>query len=242
MNQIIQSLLFLNGVEREEVCEPNSNALSWKKAKEWLTEKLPELMTKYEIFGEKKGEFKKYQTINFCEKITSQFTQEEVDTYNPGLGKLFKWNKMAIEGRKTDITRRLALQKKAKEDREMKQSQFEERKKNREAFLEESRTKFKEDNADQIEAYNKYIADKQAKEAQEYGEEQASENEDEAEQEEPPTLPEFDEAEAGEKFDEENPEVEIPDEIIDDINNDWVLDEAETEALIAKYFADKSGD
>ena len=149
---------------------------------------------------------------------------------------------MAIEGRKTDITRRLALQKKAKEDREMKQSQFEERKKNREANLEESRAKFKEDNADQIDAYNKYITDKQAKEAQEYGEEQASENEDDAEQEEPPTLPEFDEAEAGEKFDEENPEVEIPDQIIDDINNDWVLDEAETEALIAKYFADKSGD
>ena len=46
---------------------------------------------------------------------------------------------MAIEGRKNDITRRKALQKKAKEDREMKQNQFEERKKNREAFLEESK-------------------------------------------------------------------------------------------------------
>jgi len=60
MNQIIQSLLFLTGVERAEVCEPNSNALSWKKAKEWITEKLPELMAKYEIYGEKKAEFKKY--------------------------------------------------------------------------------------------------------------------------------------------------------------------------------------
>jgi hypothetical protein len=109
MNQIIQSLLFLNGVEREEVCAPNSNALSWKKAKEWLTEKLPELMAKYEIFGEKKGDFKKYQTINYCEKIIGGFTQEEVDTYNPGLGRLFKWNKAAIDGRKTDITRRMAL-------------------------------------------------------------------------------------------------------------------------------------
>ena len=54
-------------------------------------------------------------------------------------------------------------------------------------------------------------------------------------------MPEFDAAEAGEKFDEENPEVEIPDEIVDDINNDWVLDEAENEALIAKYNADKNG-
>ena len=55
-------------------------------------------------------------------------------------------------------------------------------------------------------------------------------------------MPEFNEQDAVEKFDEENPEVEIPDEIIDDINNDWVLTEEENEALIAKYFADKSGD
>ena len=89
-------------------------------------------MAKYEIFGEKKEEFKSYQTVNYCEKITSHLTQEEVDLYHPGLGKLYKWNKMAIEGRKQDITRRKVLQKKGKEEREMKQSQFEERKKNRE--------------------------------------------------------------------------------------------------------------
>jgi len=55
-------------------------------------------------------------------------------------------------------------------------------------------------------------------------------------------MPEFDEAEAGEKFDEENPEVEIPDEIIDDINNDWMLEPDEREALIAKYFTAKDGE
>ena len=75
-----------------------------------------------------------------------------------------------------------------------------------------------------------------------YGEEAASEGEEGEEQEEPPTLPEFNESEAAERFDDENPEVEIPDEIVDDINNDWVLTEEENEALIAKYFADKSGE
>ena len=124
----------------------------------------------------------------------------------------------------------------------MKQSQFEERKKNREAFLEESKQKFNEDNADQIEAYNKYTAEKKSKDAQMYGDEAASEGEDGEEQEEPPTLPEFNETEACERFDEENPEVEIPDEIVDDVNNDWVLTEEENDALIAKYFADKSGE
>ena len=52
-------------------------------------------------------------------------------------------------------------------------------------------------------------------------------------------MPEFDEAEQAEKFDDENPEVEIPDEIIDDIDNDWVLTEEENEALISKYLAGK---
>jgi len=75
----------------------------------------------------------------------------------------------------------MALQKKAKEDREMKQNQFEERKKAREANLEESKQKFKDDNADQIEAYNKHVTDKKAKEALEYGEEAASENEEDGE-------------------------------------------------------------
>ena len=91
MPHIVQSLLFLVGVEREQVCEPGTNKLSWKKAKALLVDELPAMMAKYEIYGEKKGNYKPYQTINFCEKITSQFTQEEVDTYNPGLGKLFKW-------------------------------------------------------------------------------------------------------------------------------------------------------
>ena len=120
-------------------------------------------MAAYEIFGEKKGEFKPYQTINYCEKIISHLSQEDVDNYHPGLGKLYKWNKMAIEGRKQDITRRKVLQKKGKEEREMKQSQFEERKKNRETFLAEALTKFNEDHAEEIEAYNKYQEEQKAK-------------------------------------------------------------------------------
>lgn len=117
---------------------------------------MPELMAKYEIFDEKKDAFKPYMTINYCEKIIAHLTQEEVDIYNPGLGKLYKWLKMAIEGRKNDITRRKANQKKALEERTVKQAQFEERKKNRETFIEESTQKFKDDHAEEIEVYNKY--------------------------------------------------------------------------------------
>ena len=40
-------------------------------------------------------------------------------------------------------------------------------------------------------------------------------------------LPEFNRQEAEEKFDEENPPVDIPPDTEDDINNDWFLTEDE---------------
>ena len=42
-----------------------------------------------------------------------------------------------------------------------------------------------------------------------------------------------------EKFDEENPEIEIPDEVVDDIDNDWVLSEEEEAQLVTDYWASK---
>jgi hypothetical protein len=50
-------------------------------------------------------------------------------------------------------------------------------------------------------------------------------------------LPVFDPRETLEKFDEENPDIEIPSEIVDDIDNDWVLDETEAEVVIAAYWS-----
>ena len=53
-------------------------------------------------------------------------------------------------------------------------------------------------------------------------------------------MPEFDKAEAEEKFDEENPEIMIPDEVIDDTDNDWQLEDDEKEALITQFTAAKN--
>ena len=36
MPRILQSLFFLCKIERERICEPNSNKMSWKKAKELI--------------------------------------------------------------------------------------------------------------------------------------------------------------------------------------------------------------
>jgi len=56
---------------------------------------------------------------------------EEVEAYHPGFAKLYKWLQIALATRKQDITRRKALIKKAKEDREAKIKASEDRKVNR---------------------------------------------------------------------------------------------------------------
>ena len=79
----------------------------------------------------------------------------------------------------------------------------------------------------------------QKKNSEEYGEEQGSGEEGETEAKEPPVLPEFNEEETLEKFDDENAEIEIPDEVIDDVYNDWVLSEDEEAQLVNDYWASK---
>jgi hypothetical protein len=84
-------------------------------------------MSKYEILGPKEGEFRSYNTINYCEKILDGIVQEDVDAYHVGLGKLYLWLRNAIDGRKLDITRRKALARQAKQNRENKIKEHEDR-------------------------------------------------------------------------------------------------------------------
>jgi len=50
-----------------------------------------------------------------------------VDAYHVGAGKLYLWLKKAIESRKLDIIRRKALAKQAKQNRENKMKEHEDR-------------------------------------------------------------------------------------------------------------------
>lgn len=52
-------------------------------------------------------------------------------------------------------------------------------------------------------------------------------------------MPVFNQDEFLEKWVEDNPEHMLPEEVISDIDNDWVLSEEEEEALIAAYFGQK---
>lgn len=86
--------------------------------------------------------------------------------------------------------------------------------------------------------YEKWQEDERIKASQEYGEELDDEDE-EAQNLEPPALPEFNAEEVLERFDEEFQEIEIPEEVEDEIDNDWVLAEEEWEALLNQYTAAK---
>mmetsp|Transcript_26429 Transcript_26429/g.35322 ORF Transcript_26429/g.35322 Transcript_26429/m.35322 type:complete len:198 (+) Transcript_26429:1226-1819(+) len=196
MTQIIQALFFLNKFERDDICEPKTNKMSWKKAKEILEIELPERMTEYKVYGEKTEEFKPYQTINYCEKIIAGFTQEEVDAYHADMGKIFRWLKMAVDTRKQDVIRRKAIHKFNREVKTQREEQKQAREVAREQFLTDKETEFNEANKEDIEAYNRWKEEQERIAEQDYGEEAGTEDEDEKANQEPPYLPTWDKEEA----------------------------------------------
>lgn len=94
--------------------------------------------------------------INYVEKIVTQYVQEEVDAYHQGLGKLFKWLKMAITTRKNDIIRRKAIQKRNREEKTSREEAKAKREADREQFLSDKEVEFNDANKEDIEAYNKW--------------------------------------------------------------------------------------
>ena len=145
--QIFQALLFFVDFEREEICLPETNHLSWKITRELSQDRIVKAMIDYQMFGETKGrrQCKAYQTIPYVEEIIKGLVQEDIDAYHVGLGKLFKWLQTAISGRKQDIVRRKSLQQKAREVRAGKIQEAEDRKKAREDFIVEAQQKWEEE-------------------------------------------------------------------------------------------------
>ena len=64
--------MFLLRLPRDKICEPDSNKLFWKAAKQFMSGELQESMVDYRVCGPKEDEFKAYNTINYCEKLISE--------------------------------------------------------------------------------------------------------------------------------------------------------------------------
>jgi hypothetical protein len=95
--------------------------------------------------------------------------------------------------------------------------------------LEDAKEKFDHENKGLIDKYN------------EYQEQLASDDPPELEDgEEPPVKPEFDEKFFLYGWDEEHPKVFIPPEVIDDVDNDWIIPHDKKDEMIAEFAAHKA--
>ena len=85
----------------------------------------------------------------------------------------------------------------------------------KDAELAEAEEKFKEDHKDEIEAAAKWEEDQKNQGENEYGNEDEDDEKDHKPKEKP-VVPEFNQEEFLNKWNEDNPEVEIPDEVQDE--------------------------
>ena len=106
-------------------------------------------MQKYQILGQTRGKRKvlPYQTITYAEKMLAGIELAEVEQYNWGLGLILKWLQTAISTRKSEITRRKILAKKAREERANCIQQEEDRKQRRAEYLTDQKIQWEADNA-----------------------------------------------------------------------------------------------
>lgn len=123
-----------------------------------------------------------------------------------------------------------------KRARERREELIEQEKKRKERFgneLKDSHTKFNEEHKDEIEIYNRY-----QQELQEKGNDNEGED---GNQEQPPVLPVFNEEEWKKQWLGENPEIQIPQPVQEEKDDDWYLTMEEEETFIAEYFKQKEG-
>lgn len=130
------------------------------------------------------------------------------------------------------------MTKKAREDRQSKLAEQEQRETIKTDRLAEEEEKFKGDHKEEIDAHDKWKEDKNQRESKEYGDEM--DEEDEARMNAgPPPLPVFDMEEALARFDDEVPVIVIPDEVQEDTDNDWALDEDAMAEIVAAYWVQR---
>jgi hypothetical protein len=153
--------------------------------------------------GPKDEDFKSYEKIKFIQSNIAGINEEAVDEFSTALGKVLRWIQLALELRIEDVKQRRQLKKHLGIERKEAQEKEKERMDKRKAAYDEAIAAFTE----KVEA--EWTAKKEA----------AAEAEEEAPDEE--DKPEFDSDEWYAVFDEENFPIDVPDEIEQDIDNDF---------------------
>jgi hypothetical protein len=109
-----QSIFYLLGYTREQICLDGTNKLFWKSARTFLNEQFIDRLVAYTPYGLKDQAFRAYQTVNFIEKNLEGINGEEIEpTLGMHYAKLYKWLSLCVKTRKDEITYRKAGRKKA---------------------------------------------------------------------------------------------------------------------------------
>ena len=141
---------------------------------------------------------------------------DSIDEYSVAIGKLYRWVMFAMEFRIENIRKRREEKDDLRKQRAEAQEKEKERQDKRNAMHDEAKQQFDDKVAADIEAKKQEALDNPPEVVE--GEEPPPVEDDE------PFVPEFDATQWYEDFDDENPPVDIPDEVEEDIDNDCNID------------------
>lgn len=201
--RIFQSLFYLlKYKERPVVCDKGTNKLLWKKAMKFLNDDLFGRMGDYWPIGQKEESYKEYEKLRFIQDNLAAIKVEEVDEYSVALGKLYRWVLLALEVRFEDVKLRRSQAKQLRTQRETAIAEEKARMEKRLSTYEDKKAAFDEQTK----------ADMDQRRA-DYPDEEID----------PDEFPDFDAEEFYAKFDEDNPQTYIPEEVTDDVDHDFNL-------------------
>ena len=92
MPRVLQTLFYMLGYTRDQICEHDTNRLDLKMVRPLLNDDLFKKMALYEPIGEKTQEdFKEYQQLAFLKKNIESVEEEKVDEYSVTMGRIHRW-------------------------------------------------------------------------------------------------------------------------------------------------------
>ena len=116
--RILQTLFFLLGYKRGDICERETAKLDFKRARNLINDKLFQGIGSYCPFGPKEEEFLTYQKLSWLKKNIDSVDEEKVEEQSMVLYKVLNWVKNAIELRIDDVVERRNHSAQLKKERE----------------------------------------------------------------------------------------------------------------------------
>lgn len=87
-SRVLQTLFYLLGYQRDQICERGTNCLDFKKAKELINEQLFQKLANYNPVGARDGEYKEYQKMTFLQSNLKGILELEVEDFALVLNKI----------------------------------------------------------------------------------------------------------------------------------------------------------